>query len=235
MPVGRVKRLRHLYLLGIACSVALAAAAPARAQEEGAGPDVSGTIALVSDYRFRGVSLSDGKPALQGGIEIEADGWFAGGWGSTLSERGRPGVEADVYAGRRGASRGFRYSVAGYAYLTGMNQPAYVEIQTVLGHGAGQGWVELELSYAPRQNGGTDNVYLGGRASLPIRGTGFTLMARGGFEHGHYDKKFDWEVGASWSPGPVILSATVTGARERRPTPSARVGTTAVFSILHAW
>ena len=42
-----------------------ATAAPARAQEE-AEPPVSWEIGAVSDYLFRGVSQTDGKPALQG-------------------------------------------------------------------------------------------------------------------------------------------------------------------------
>jgi hypothetical protein len=37
---------------------------------------VSGSATLLSDYRFRGVSLSDGQPAVQLGVAWERDdGW----------------------------------------------------------------------------------------------------------------------------------------------------------------
>src|SRR3546814_13666443 len=54
----------------IACAaLALLSSAPAFAQEEPAGPvTVTGSVVLVSDYRFRGVSQSDRGMAIQGGL-----------------------------------------------------------------------------------------------------------------------------------------------------------------------
>lgn len=65
---------------------ALFAASPAMAQdEEDAAVTVSGSAALVTDYRFRGVGLSNGDPAIQGGITINtAPGFYVGTWGSSL-------------------------------------------------------------------------------------------------------------------------------------------------------
>lgn len=214
---------------------ALSACGPAFARDDGEGVEVTATAGIVSEYRFRGVPLSAGKPALQGGIEAGRGGWFAGGWGSTVADRehSHSGVELDLYAGHRGQAAGFTYSVTGYAYLTGLHQPTYVEVQTLVGRKAGPLWVELELSYAPPQRGASGNLYLGGRTALPIAGTGFSLLAKGGFENGFYNRKFDWEAGASWSRGPLILSATLTGARERGPLRN--LGTTAVLSAVHTW
>jgi uncharacterized protein (TIGR02001 family) len=46
---------------------------------------ISGTVSLVSNYRFRGVSLSDDKPAAQLGIAYDdANGWYAGAFASTV-------------------------------------------------------------------------------------------------------------------------------------------------------
>ena len=40
---------------------------------------VSGSLTLVSDYRFRGVSLSHNNPAAQlGAVYDDARGWYAG-------------------------------------------------------------------------------------------------------------------------------------------------------------
>src|SRR5688500_12492758 len=84
------------------------ASAPAFAQDaEEAAPEfnVSGNVALTSDYRFRGVSLSGGDIALQGGIDLtHTSGFYVGTWASSL-QGGTPygEVELDVYGGRTGA------------------------------------------------------------------------------------------------------------------------------------
>ena len=46
---------------------------------------VSGSLTLVSDYRFRGVSLSHNNPAAQLGVVYDdARGWYAGAFASTV-------------------------------------------------------------------------------------------------------------------------------------------------------
>ncbi len=46
---------------------------------------VSGSLTLVSDYRFRGVSLSHNRPAVQlGAVYDDARGWYAGAFASTV-------------------------------------------------------------------------------------------------------------------------------------------------------
>lgn len=72
----------------------------------------SGSVALTSDYLFRGVSQTNQEPALQAGVEFAADsGFYVGIWGSNinwlsdLSAAGSPlssSVELDGYAGYRG-------------------------------------------------------------------------------------------------------------------------------------
>ena len=81
----------------LAASVALLSmgiAAPAMAQseeEEETGPvTVSANVALTTDYRFRGVSLSAGDPAIQGGIDVgHESGFYVGTWASSI-EGGPP-------------------------------------------------------------------------------------------------------------------------------------------------
>lgn len=68
------------------------------------GAEVSGYVALRSDYVKRGVSQSDSGPAAQLGIDLVFDnGFFAGIWGSTTDiENGptrRRDKEANFYAG----------------------------------------------------------------------------------------------------------------------------------------
>ena len=64
--------------------------------------EVSGTITVVSDYRYRGVSLSDNEPAAQLGVAYDdARGWYAGAFVSTVesSTYGTRGVQAITFAG----------------------------------------------------------------------------------------------------------------------------------------
>ena len=81
-------------------------ATPALAQEETAPPKavtVSGSVGLVSDYRFRGVSQSDEQLAIQGGLTIAHEsGVYIGTWGSNLAGWGTFGganMELDLIAG----------------------------------------------------------------------------------------------------------------------------------------
>ena len=86
-----------------AAAIALLPAAPAFAQEETSPITVSGSAALVSDYRFRGVSQTDEEMAVQAGITISHEsGLYAGTWASNLAGWGTFGgsnMELDLFAG----------------------------------------------------------------------------------------------------------------------------------------
>lgn len=75
--------------------------------------EISANIGFVSDYRYRGISQSDRKPAVQGGFDYEhASGFYAGVWGSSISWLGTgSGAEIDVYAGYAGEVGMFNYDV----------------------------------------------------------------------------------------------------------------------------
>jgi len=61
----------------------------------------SGNVSIVSDYRYRGISLSDDGPALQGSATYDdASGLYAGAFASTVRYPGRPtSVQAIPYLG----------------------------------------------------------------------------------------------------------------------------------------
>jgi uncharacterized protein (TIGR02001 family) len=74
------------------------AALAAGATMMGAGAahaEVTANVALTTDYVFRGVSLSDNGPAIQGGFDWSSDMFYAGVWGSNVVE----GMELDAYVG----------------------------------------------------------------------------------------------------------------------------------------
>jgi uncharacterized protein (TIGR02001 family) len=63
----------------------------------------TGSLTLASQYRFRGISLSDEEIALQGTVNLNhKSGFYAGVWGSTLDgfgELGGSNLELDLYVG----------------------------------------------------------------------------------------------------------------------------------------
>jgi len=82
------------------------------AQEAAEAPkpdnEVSFNLGATTDYRYRGISQSNLKPALQGGADYTNNptGLYAGTWLSSIKwitdVGGKGDVEWDVYAGKRG-------------------------------------------------------------------------------------------------------------------------------------
>ena len=88
--------------------VALAAALSSFPITQAFGAEVSGNIALTTDYKFRGISQSDSAPSVQGGFDIAFDnGAYIGTWGAAvdfdcaIDTCGglNGGIELDYYAG----------------------------------------------------------------------------------------------------------------------------------------
>ncbi len=83
------------YLLTAALLASVAAPA-AQAQ-------FSANIGAVTDYRFRGISQTNKKPALQGGLDYAfSNGLYVGTWASTVTKDLYPhgaGLEVDLYGG----------------------------------------------------------------------------------------------------------------------------------------
>lgn len=75
--------------------------------QEAASP-FSANIGVTSDYRYRGISQSRLKPALQGGLDYALPaGFYIGTWASSIKwirdiPGGDAGVEIDVYGGVKG-------------------------------------------------------------------------------------------------------------------------------------
>lgn len=90
-----------------AAANAQTAAAPAEPAAAPASP-VAFNVGVVTDYRFRGISQSRRKPALQGGVDYTADsGLYLGFWFSTIKilkdvPGGDGSVELDFYGGYKG-------------------------------------------------------------------------------------------------------------------------------------
>jgi uncharacterized protein (TIGR02001 family) len=67
-----------------------------------AAADVSGSLAVTTDYIYRGTSQTAGKPAAQAGVQFHSSaGWNAGMWGSSVDFQNGEGLayELDLQAG----------------------------------------------------------------------------------------------------------------------------------------
>jgi uncharacterized protein (TIGR02001 family) len=101
----------------------LAFSGTALAQTAALQPDysLSYNVGLVSDYRYRGISQSRLKPALQGGADFTHDsGFYLGAWASTIrwikDGGGDAPVEIDLYGGHKGEVGAFGYDIGVLRY-----------------------------------------------------------------------------------------------------------------------
>jgi uncharacterized protein (TIGR02001 family) len=89
-----MKKSAVLAALAVAASAALPSLAYA---------DVAFNASVVTDYRYRGISQTRLKPAVQGGADFSAGAFYLGGWASTIKwikdGGGGANVELDLYGG----------------------------------------------------------------------------------------------------------------------------------------
>ncbi|MFZ2997301.1 TorF family putative porin [Sphingobium sp.] len=194
----------------IACAaLTLLSSVPAFAQEAPTSPvTVTGSVGLVSDYRFRGVSQSDKGMAVQGGITATHEsGVYVGTWGSNLGGWGRFGgsnMELDLFAGYAIPLGGATLDVGAtwYMYPSGGDTTDFVEPYVKLSSTMGPVKGLLGVAYAPKQealgkvcsdsactifNPGVkgDNLYIWGDISGAVPNTPVSLKAHLGYSDGN--------------------------------------------------
>jgi len=206
----------------------LAAAGGARAQSEtapepGEGSlleriELSGEVALVSDYRFRGVSLSEKDPAIQGALGLSLEGAFLGAWASSIDNFNGAETELDVTAGYGFELGGLAIEAGGIAFLfPGGEDTDYLEAYTaVSGSLAALDWT-LGVNYTPNQSniGSEDNIYVSGGIGYGLPGLPVSLDAGIGYEDGAFGHdKVDWRTGFTYSGLPMDISVHYIDARD---------------------
>jgi uncharacterized protein (TIGR02001 family) len=144
-------------------TMVMAQAAPAAAP---ASPHTfTANVGLVSDYLFRGISQTRGKPALQGGADYShSSGLYAGIWGSNIkwvsdAQNTSVPLEIDVYGGFKNAFAGgdWNYDVGLITYnYSGskdvpLNGSAKANTSEVYG-ALGWKWLTAKYSYATSRN-----------------------------------------------------------------------------------
>lgn len=193
-----------------------------------AAADISGEFGVVSDYRYRGVSLSRERPAVQGSVTIEHDsGLYAEAWASTLAHPGDPtDSEVDLTAGySKDLSEAVNLDMSGtfFAYPSA-GSDNYFEATALVTATRGDVTGGIGFSYIPRQratrdaNGaGHNNAYLFGTLDYAIPKTPVTLKSGIGYERGAFDEvehggKWDWTLGCEAEFKPVKLGLAYVGS-----------------------
>lgn len=196
---------------------------------------ITGGVTLASQYRYRGISMSDDHGALQGAINIgHESGFYAGLWASSLDgfgERGGSNAELDLYAGY-GATIGSGVSLdAGLLYYAFPGSKGgdfeffepYANVSGTLGPAT----AKVGISYAWEQDalGGNSNAHLFGDLAAGIPGTPVTLKTHLGYSRGDTrlapgGDYFDWLVGADYTRknltlGIAYVDTDLTGGRAR--------------------
>ena len=192
-------------LIAAACLAPLAT--PAFAQET-APPSpfaITGSVALVSDYRFRGVSQSDKEAAIQGSLTATHEsGVYAGLWASNLAGWGTFGganLELDLIGGyKRNLGSGITADVGltWYLYPGGADQTDFAEPYVKLSGTLGPVTALAGVAYAPKQRAlgnfsntpfsrgqSEDNLYLWGDVSGGVPGTPVAAKAHLGYSDGN--------------------------------------------------
>lgn len=82
---------------GLFATAAFAQSAPAAAPEAPELSPITANVTVVNDYRYRGISQSNFKPAIQGGFDYAHEsGFYIGNWNSSISWVGDNAVNAGV-------------------------------------------------------------------------------------------------------------------------------------------
>lgn len=158
---------------------------------------LSFNVGVVSDYLFRGVSQTHGKPALQGGIDYaHPSGLYVGAWASTITWvkdfLGSGRTEIDVYGGYKNSFAGgdwtydvglitYNYPGRGGAIPGVLASPNTSEVYGALGYK----WLTAKYSHA------TSSHFIGWYG-----GPAFDQKTRGS---GYLELNASYDAGNGWN------------------------------------
>lgn len=208
-------------IISLAALAAAVAATPALAQDQtdpAPAVTISGSVGVVSDYKFRGISQTDGNFAVQGGITVShASGFYVSVWGSSIDDyvtvHGTSNQEIDLIAGYKHSFDGVTVDVGALYYVYPGTKPGFagdtsasdfVEPYASVSYAIGPVTAKVTGNYAPKQKAlaidqgltgafkKEDNFYLAGDLSVAIPNTPIGLT-------GHLGHTW----GPSWLSGPT--------------------------------
>jgi len=219
--------------LGAQAQTAAAPPAPA-ASEAKSDWTFTGNAGVFSDYRFRGISQTNKKPAFQGGFDIgHASGFYVGNWNSNVDSAFFNGgnLEMDFYGGYKMSAGPVALDFGAlYYYYPGSGAGGTSKIDnTELYVSAGYGPVSVKYSHSISDFFGIDDSknswYLEGNGSYEI-GNGFSLIGHIGYQKlknkaqiaftemgstSPTESITDWKIGVTYDLSGFLLGAAYVG------------------------
>ena len=212
-------------LLALAAVTAISAL-PTVVQAQEASP-LSFNVSLTSDYRYRGISQTRLKPALQGGLDYALpNGFYVGTWLSTIKWikdfGGNANVEWDIYGGYKGEITkgvGFDVGVLSYQYPDHnfVVSPVTNEIYGALTFGPATLKYSHSVSnlfgFADSKNSGYFDV----SATFDV-GSGVSITPHVGYQKVAHNSDFsytDYSLTAAKDFSGFVVSASVVGAETK--------------------
>jgi uncharacterized protein (TIGR02001 family) len=221
-----MKKLAYaLTLAGLVSVPAMAADAPASPHS------VAFNVAVTSDYVFRGVSQSQGNPAVSGGADYSnTNGLYAGAWLSTQNWVGDGGyktdseLELDLYGGYKGTVGDIGYDVGLITYYYPGDQIATSTDPDTTEVYVGATWKMLSLKYSytvsdrfvgwsTSTGGKTNGSYYIDLTGTHDLGNGWGLVGHIGYQSvkGNDPASYtDYKVGVTKDVGFGVVSAAYT-------------------------
>jgi uncharacterized protein (TIGR02001 family) len=214
-------------LVGLSILAAMSVAAPALADDAPAPASdftVTGGATLISDYRFRGVSQTNKRFAIQGTIGVShSSGFYVGTWGSSIDDYVATGgdQEIDLYAGYKKTISGTTID-GGLLYYyypgSGGTTTDFFEPYLNASHTFGPVSTKVGLNYAWKQHGQScsydprcggkareDSLYTYGELSGAIPGVPLTFTGHLGESWGRsyltngLKNYTDWSLTAAYT------------------------------------
>lgn len=196
-------------------------------------PPVTGNFTIASEYLYRGIAQTRGKPAIQGGFDYaHSSGAYVGIWGSNISwiSDAVPGasasLEADIYGGYKGTAGPIGYDVGILTYnYPGANKPSGAAKQDTQEVYGAVTWEFLTVKYSyslgslfgwTKNNAGTEKTkgsgYLEVNAAFDL-GNGFGITGHAGRQtvRGFGDASYtDFKVGGTKDIGIGVIGVGVS-------------------------
>ncbi|MFO1271357.1 MAG: TorF family putative porin [Rubrivivax sp.] len=191
--------------------------------------DLAFNVGAVSDYRYRGISQSRLKPAVQGGVDYDNSGFYVGAWASSIKwikdAGGDASAEIDLYGGYKGdiVKDSLTYDVGVLTYQYPNNKlPTKAETYEIYG-ALTYGPATLKYShsvsnlfgFADSKNSG----YVDLSASFEVA-SGLTLVPHVGYQHVAHASDFsytDYSLAVNYEVVKgLVLNATAVGTDTKK-------------------
>jgi uncharacterized protein (TIGR02001 family) len=188
------------------------------------GASTSAIVTATSDYDFRGFTLSENKPAMQAGLDLNTENLHGEVWTSSEKSDGKPGfygadhaeiaVTADVLWGDN-ASIGYDAGAVYFKTPGSTPSDAFIEYFASVTHD----WISAALHGAPRFGELRAGYYFETNVTWPLRDP-FKLIVHAGATWGPYWERViqrtyqDYAFGLAASLGKFDWQLRFVGTRD---------------------